>query len=161
MAIPQIPLYPSINGHRYSYQSLEISVNGLAFFGITEITYSSNLAPADVRGTSSSKLGRTRGIKDAKCSLTMYKSEYENLRASLGGVAGSGYGEKSFRIVATYFEQGHVPIVDLIEDCRITDDEDMPGSSDSAEPAKVKLTLNVMDVLRGGTDSIGVAFGIV
>lgn len=153
MATPQVISYPDINGHRYSFASIEATFNGLLFAGFTEISYGNSLAPGDVYGTSSNKLGRTKGKQDSKCSFTMYKSEFENLRLTLGA-AGVAYGETPFNITVTYFELGQVPITDLIEGIRIVEDEDMPGSSDSAEPSKVKVTCNVMRVYRALTDSI-------
>jgi len=155
---PQVVSYPQINGHRYSFASIEAAFNGLLVPGFKSISYNDELTPADVYGTSSNKIGRTKGKQNAACTFVMYKEEFENLRITLG-VTGVGYGETQFDIILTYFEVGQVPITDIIQGCRVTKTSE-DSNADSSDALTVSVECNVMRIIRGTKDTIAVPLPI-
>ncbi len=151
MAKPQTILYPEVARHEFGFQSAEIRVNNKVFRGITEYAFGSTLEPGQVRGTSPRKLGRTRGILTDTLSFTIQKREYENLRRTVAP-NGLGYMEFPFLFQAQMYEVGHTPITDECIGVRITGDEELPGNAESAESAKVRVTCDVMILIRSGED---------
>jgi hypothetical protein len=145
--MPQLISYPQINGHRFSFASLEVTFNGIPTLGIKSLNYADELAPGELYGTAPQIIGRTRGKQKATGDCEMYRMEFENLKATLG-IAGVGFGETPFTIVVTYFELGTVPVIDTIIGARITKPEQ--GNTDGTDGTSVKLTFHVMRVLFGG-----------
>jgi len=149
--MPIFPLsYPLINGHRFSFASIEAVFNGIPFVGFKSINYSQELEPGDVFGSRPQKIGRTRGKANASCDFEMYRLEWENLKTTLG-IGGVGYGETPFNITVTYAEQsfGGPVITDLIEGVRVTKVEF--SNQEGTDPSTVKITCNVMRVKEGQT----------
>ena len=147
--------YPEINGHRFSFASIELFMAGspLPIVGFKSINYSEELEPGDVYGTAPQKLGRTRGKQNASCDFEMYRLEWENLKATLGA-GGIGYGEQAFNIVVTWSELPSSPIVitDVILGARITKAEF--SNSEGTDASTVKLTCNVMRLQTNQTQTI-------
>jgi len=140
--------YPNGLVDRLSFPSIEANFNGLVFAGIKSLTYSDELVGTKVYGSAPEAIGRTRGKANHAGACVMYKEEFENLRAALGG--GQGYMEVPFLITATYFEVGMNPIVDLLEFVRIQKAED--GHSEGSDALVVNLTLDIFRVTRSGGD---------
>lgn len=146
--MPSLIPYPLVNGHRYSFASIEFIANGVPIPGAVSINYSDELEPADVYGTDPQKIGRTRGKRQSTCDFEMYKLEWEALKLTLG-VVGVGYGETSFNIVVCHSEGMTVPVVtDFILGARVTKVEN--ANAEGNEATKVKVTCNVMEVLLAG-----------
>ena len=140
--------YPNGLTHMPSWASVEIDANGLVYLGFKSLTYSDELVGVKVYGSAPEAIGRTRGKANHAGACVMYKEEFENLRAALGG--GQGYMEVPFLITATYFEVGMNPIVDLLEFVRIQKAED--GHSEGSDALVVNLTLDIFRVTRSGGD---------
>lgn len=130
--------YPLINGHRYSYASIEADVNGKKFYGHREISYSQDLEPGEVRGAHSQLLGRTKGELKAEASLTTYMEEWKELLDALG----DGYMEKSFDITVSYAEDGRPTVTDKLRGCRIKRVEE--SHSQGTDALAVKIDLHVL-----------------
>lgn len=145
MAIPIS--YPLVNGHRYSFVSIEFSANGLVMRGVKSIDYGDKLTPGKMRGTGPNVIGRTRGEYDADCSVEMYRLEWENLKQTLG-TGGVGFGETAWDITVTYGEVGQPVVTDTLEGCRIT--EARSGGSEGSDPTSVKLTIDLLRILWNG-----------
>lgn len=154
MSAAQLITYPNGIVNRTSFRSIEANFNGLVFAGFKSVTYSSELTPTDVYGTSPEKIGRTRGKANHTGAFVMYKEEYENLRQSLGG--GVGYMEIPFLISNTLYEVGMNPIVDMLEFVRIVKDEDAHADGDDA--LVVSVTINIFRLTRAGTDRATLPF---
>lgn len=155
MPFPPIDV-PHINGHYWSFASIEARANGLPFVGFTGINYSTSLEVGDVYGTKSQKLGTTKGKQNAEGSLELLMPFWEVFRASLFG--GVGYGEKRFTLIVQYAEEGMPVKTDILEGCRIVNTE--YGNADGTDPSKVTLTLNVMRLYEGVVGRIDVPEGI-
>lgn len=148
MAILPTPL---IDGHRYSFSSVELRVAGRIYTGVTEISYSVSQEPGIVRGTGARPIGRTRGEYTAEGSLTMLKSDYYDLIQALS-LRAEGYLEASFDVVVTFSELFEPPICDVLRGCRITREED--SHSTGGEALTVSLTLSVMEIIRNGAPAV-------
>ncbi len=140
--------YPLVNGNRHDYSSVEINVNSRIFTGVSEVSYSDALEPGKIRGTSAMKNGRTRGEYDPDGSITLYKSEFQELIAALG----AGYMEVSFPIVVHYQEPGSPIITDRLIGCRIKKAED--SHKEGSEALVVKCDLDIMGVVRNGVTPV-------
>lgn len=150
--------YPFINGHRYSFASIELVANGIPFTGFKSINYSQELDAGDVYGSRPQKIGRTRGKQNSSCDAEMYRLEWENLKVTLG-FGGVGYGEIPFVITVCFAEAPilGVPqpvITDVIEGARITKSEF--SNTEGTDASSVKLTFNVMVIKENGVQSITV-----
>lgn len=145
--------YPLVKGHRFSYASIELKINGSPFpiLGVKSINYSQELAPGDVWGTAPHKIGRTRGKNDAKADMEMLRLEWDQLRATLGA-GGVGYGEMAFDIMVTYSEKFSPVVTDKIIGARITNAEF--SNSEGTDASMVKLTMNVIRIIEGDVGTI-------
>lgn len=143
------PAIPLVNGHRYSFASIELRANNKTFIGIKSINYKDKLDKGNIWGTSSKKIGRTRGKQDPDASFEMLKAEGQDLIDNLtGNNADQGYGEISFNITVAYREQGSSVITDTIEGAMIIEADD--SHSEGTDAVYTKFSLNVMDVKRNG-----------
>jgi hypothetical protein len=145
MAIPIS--YPLINGHRYSYSSIEFGQNGVTIRGISSIDYGDELTPGKIRGTGPNPIGRTRGEYDGDAEIEMYRLEWENFRQSLGN-NGVGFMETAFQIGCTYGEANQPVVTDTMEGCRVA--KVRTGGQEGTDATKVKLTINLMRILHNG-----------
>lgn len=161
--------YPLINGHRYSFSSITIDMNGIRQLGFKSINYKASLKPGELRGTSPLPLGRTRGDATFEGDLEMYRAEFDVLLGALGqygsaiggfsagvtlpGVgsfgittgANLGFMEVAFPIIVSYQElSNNMLTTDTLEGVRITD-VDM-SNSQGTDGSTVKLSLHVMNI---------------
>jgi hypothetical protein len=147
--MPTFPVqYPMVNGHRYSWASVEIGANnGAVVRGIKSIDYDHSLTPTKIMGTGPNPVGRTRGVYEAKATIEMYRTEWENLKATLGQ-SGVGFGETSFPITCQYADVGQPVVTDTLEGCRV--ENPSFSGAEGADALTVKITLNVMRILENG-----------
>lgn len=147
--------YPFINGIRYDWSSLEIDISG-PVAGVKELSYGHSLSPGIIRGTRSQPLGRTRGKYEPEASMTLYRSEYNDLTTKLtaqGASVGMGFMEVSFMITVAYSEAYSDVIIDKVIGCRIKKAEH--GGSEGEDPMVVKCDLDVMAIIENGKSPIG------
>lgn len=145
-----IPIsYPLINGHRYSWTSVEIGLgqSGIIVRGIASIDYGDQLTPGKLRGTGPNVVGRTRGEYEADAEIEMYRLEWENLKSQLGN-GGVGFGETGFPITVSFGEANQPVVTDTIEGCRVT--KVRTGGAEGSDPTKVKISLDVHRILHNG-----------
>jgi hypothetical protein len=141
---------PIINGHKYSWASVEASFDGLLQRGFTEINYSTKLDIGKARGTGVRVYGDTRGEADHEGSITMHKKEASAWFRAMG----DGFMRRRFPITVSYDETGEGGVVtDKLEGCRIVNVEDNPRQGTDA--TTVKIDLHIMRVKLNGVDPIG------
>lgn len=146
--------YPLVNGHRYSFASIEARFNGLPFIGFSAINYKPSLKAGMVYGSRPQALGRTRGKQEITFDFEMYRLEFELFKATLG-LAGVGFGETSFETIVQYSEGALQPVVtDTILSARI-EEVDL-SNADGTDASKVKCTCSAMNILLNGV-SIAIA----
>jgi len=150
MATPQ---YPLINGHRFSFASIEARFNELPSLGFKAINYDDSLEPGEVYGSRPQVLGATRGKQKASGDFEMYRLEFELFKATLGSALPPlGFGERFFDIVVTFFEFGQPVITDQLRGCRIK--KVGSANTDGTDASVIKCELFVTRVLLGG---VGIA----
>ena len=142
--MPTVIPYPLLNGLRFDYSSVEISLNNLLFTGIKELNYKHALEPGVMRGARAGIGGMSRGRYEPDGSITFYKSEYQLFIQTLG----PGYMERYFNIYATYAEAGLPPITDAVMGCRLKNAEN--AHAEGEDVLVVKCDLAVTYVLEGG-----------
>lgn len=144
--------YPLINGKRFDYGCVELKTGGRIYYGCKSVNYKDSLKPGHLRGTSARIMGRTRGVHEASGSLEIYKSDFEEFIAALVATGGTlngapvGYGEVEFTASVSYQAAGMDLVTDILNGCRITESED--GHNEGEEPLVVKVSLDIMSVVR-------------
>lgn len=141
---------PLINGHRFSWSSIEFHVAGNRNPTVQELTYSTKMEPGTVRGEGMRIISDTRGEAECEGSITMLKSEAQAFFKSQG----AGFMGKRFTVTVAMKEDGEdAPLTDTLEGVRIKSIEDSPKLG--TEPLKVKLDLHIMRVKYDGLDPVG------
>jgi len=138
-------LYPLINGTRYDFSSVEITIEAVLFNGVKEISYSDGLEPGELRGNHAQLIGRTRGKYSAEGSITFFKEEFQQFIAALA-FKGLGSMEASWNASVVYSEIGGAPLMDQLFGCRIKKAED--SGSEGGDALAVKCDLHIMQVIR-------------
>lgn len=143
-----------INGVRYDFSSIELTINGLTYSAVQEISYTHELQPGILRGTRPGKLGRTRGQYDANGSLVMYKSDYQQFITLLQATNPlTGYMEKNFLVTVIYEEIGSGELItDVLQGCRIVSEEN--SHSEGSDALQVTAQLDIMQVIPNGMTPI-------
>lgn len=134
---------PLINGRRYSYSSIEYTLQAGVFAGtvidIDEISYSEQLDIAFRNGTSKIPLGSTAGVwQPQECTLSMGKSTFTQFMA----LVGPGWLGSNLLLMANYNDEGEPLTSDLITS-RITGH----SNEHSYGPDPLKVTLKFMTVI--------------
>ncbi len=140
-------LYPLINGVRFDFSSVELNFDGTRFSGVKEISYKDGLEPGEVRGNRAQLIGRTRGTYSAEGSLTLFKSEFQQLISQIA-IKGVGWAEASFDAVIIYSEASSPLIKDVLLGCRLKTAEDSGG--EGGEPLVTKCDLHILAIKRNG-----------
>lgn len=140
--------FPSINGLRHDWSSVEPKVNGQILQGIKSINYSMTREVSYVRGISPDPIGQTRGTNDYTCDAEVYLAEWNLLLSQLG----DGWGDKFFQIQVSYAENGFDQITDLLVGCRLTGVE--ASQSQSGDPLVRKLTFKPTKIFYQGFDDL-------
>lgn len=154
LAVP----YPLINGHRYSFSSIELIINSLPnVVGFSSINYKPSLKASLVYGSRPQPLGRTRGKVEYTFDFEMYRLEFEILKATLG--AGPfGYGETQFDTIVQYWELAQPVVTDKILSARI-EEVDL-SNADGPDASKVKVTCSALGIVLNGASIASIALPV-
>lgn len=170
MPMIEILNYPDTDGARYSRTSVDVAVcasrtiqgvtqpalPALRIEGWTSLTYKRSLKPGKTWTHRAKPQGRTRGKFDPSAEFGLMMEDYillERYLATAGAQIGIGPFEQSFQLTATLYEAALGDTRWDIIGCRISEDGGGPGS-DSDEELEVKLTLDVMDIMRDGQSAV-------
>lgn len=164
--MPMVPIlnYPDSDGARYSRTSVDISVTAtrqqanatvqvapsLRIEGWTELTYKRTLKPGKGWTHRAKPQTRTRGKFEPSAEFSLLMEDYVLLERYLslaGAPFGKGPFEQAFQLTATLFELELSSTRWDLLGCRIGEDGGGPGK-DSDDELEVKLSLDVMDILR-------------
>lgn len=132
--------YPQINGNRYDFSSVQITVAGLKIFGVKSINYKGALDPGEVRGNHAQIIGSTRGKYTAEGSIEIYKLEFSEMVRVLGFLQ-LGFMEVRFDVDVHYNEPGQDVITDKLRAVRIKSHEDSPAEGN--DPSTTKCDLHI------------------
>ena len=143
--------YPDINGVRFDYSCVTVSLNAKSFRGIKSVNYNDSLEPGDVFGTGAQRIGRTRGQYKADGSIEFYEEEWRDFLASIP--KGVGTMEVVFPVSVAYARrQGDPTHEDKLIGCRIKKIDD--ARQEGTEALTVKVDLDIMRVERSGRDPL-------
>jgi hypothetical protein len=144
--------YPLINGHRFDWSSVRVTIDGVPYTGVKSINYRQSLTPSVVRGTRAQPTGRTRGIYEPEGSIELYKEDYQDIIQALSKGGTQGYMEVAFQVLVQY-SSGILPVVtDTLAGVRLASDEDSPAEGGDA--FTVNCDLSIMYVLRNGLSAL-------
>jgi hypothetical protein len=133
-----------VNGHRYSYASIELLVHGLIIVGIVSVTYGSSLKPGEIYGSDAQLLGRTPGQAAHHAEIVLYRREWTILLEKLG----QSFGRTLFDIIVQYAEPGDEGVTtDSLYACRITDVE--MANDDGVAATTVRLAISPLEIRLG------------
>lgn len=144
--------YPLINGHRFDWSSVRVTIDGVPYTGVKSINYRQALTPAVVRGTRAQPTGRTRGIYEPEGSIELYKEDYQEVIKALSANGLRGYMEYAFQIIVQYSSPNQAVITDTLAGVRLASDEDAPA--EGGDPFTVNCDLSIMYVLRNGLSAL-------
>lgn len=140
---------PLINGRRYSFASLELSLitpdgSSEIFIDINELTYSEALEISFIRGANQAPVGWTSGeYTPGDATISMAKSTFQALIERIG----NGWLGSNLRVVAKYSDEGEP----LTTDTLVTR---IKGAEDTGSPGPdglfTKMTLLPMIIKRNG-----------
>jgi hypothetical protein len=139
--------FPLVNGVRKDFSSITLNIAGRQFVGFTAINYTDSLRPGSVFGNSAQRLGRTRGQREISASLTMFRTEWKQLRELLL-LSAAGYMEAIFDITVSYGDVGEELETDKLLSCRVTSEAN--NNAVGGEALTVDIELDVMDMLHNG-----------
>jgi hypothetical protein len=153
-------LYPTINGVRHSWASVEFKIAGQIIYGCKTINYSRKRNRTQARGFSPDPIGKTRGFNEYTADVEMYLAEFNYLQGVLQSQAalqqqatnGNGYGDVFFQVTVMYTENGFDQITDTLNGC--TMDSTEVGMSQSAEALVRKFELSPLKIIFNGQDDL-------
>ena len=139
-----VPSYPLINGIKYDWSCVEITIGQTVFTAVKSLSYKGALEPGEVFGTAAQKIGRTRGQYKPEASFELYKLDYSALIQTLG----AGYMEQVFDITVNYSDTSGNIVTDKVIGCRIKSDEN--SHQVGTDALSVKVDLDVMYIIKNG-----------
>jgi hypothetical protein len=140
--------YPMVNGHRYSFSSIEVDLDGRQHVGWSAVNFTDTLEPGIVRGTHAQILGRTRGDYTCEASLTGYVEEINEFLADLG----DGWMERIFDVTVTFAEANGPTHTVEIRQCRIQ--SIAHAHAQGTDPLSVDMTLHPLVIIREGMNPL-------
>lgn len=129
---------PIINGYRFSWASIVLSVAGSDQPGVKSISYKNAIARSEARGSGRQRLGMTAGNYTPEASFAMLLEEWENFKSTLD--QSGPWMDQPFDITVSFTEGSNLR-VDVITGCRVKSEaKDYSNGTDALE---VKVELDV------------------
>lgn len=156
--------YPMINGFRYSFANVtaNVSTNSASILlrGLTELNFSEEVSPGEVRGNRPQKMGETAGEYTVSGSFVMLKEDFEAFVSQLAPPGSPlGYMMQRFTVSVSYGDlstSGNVNSCEL-RGVRIVKAED--SAAEGSDALTVSCDLTIMELYRnGGVSAIGTMY---
>lgn len=146
--------YPLVNGVRQSFAScnLEITSDLLTWkpIGWSKLSFERTRERGEVRGPHPDPIAMTRGQNKYTASMTMYLAEVNYLVQEVLG--GPGYGDRFFRVVLQYLENGLDVVKIELRSCKL--DKDAVDNSQGTDATQVEIDLHPLKMLRNDIDDV-------
>lgn len=153
--------YPDINGQHVSFASIELNVGGgLQIVGVKTVNYKHMHEIGKLNGTSSHRLGRTRGKEEAEGSIEIFKS-WENRLLTMLTLGGTiGYAEKGWPVTVSYSEPASPQDTSLalMAGVRFHSPED--NHSEGADGLTVTYQMDIMRLVKKIAGVSGIIMGL-
>lgn len=142
-----------INGYEYNWSSVEYAIDNVRYTGsFTKIDYERKRSRGMTRGKGPKRRGTTRGKEDCTASFSMFKADFEALKAQLLVSTlrqfNDSFQDVPFNLPVSY-EEGGIVITDTLVECRI-DSVKNSHSADSDDALMVDVELNLADIVYNG-----------
>jgi hypothetical protein len=136
--------YPLINGHTYSFTSIELTVDDTVCVGVTEVNYNESINSVVVYGSDPRRAGRTVGPRKMTADLKLLRREWDVVLAKLGG----NFGRLKILVVVCYSVGADQPVItDTVEGYIAGVDS---SNQEGTDPSSVTLTLDPTDITWNG-----------
>lgn len=136
--------YPKINGRRFSHNSCRIQVGTTKTRGCKSIDYKDNVERSEARGNGSRAAhGVTAGEYKAESGMTVFREEWELIKASLG----VPHYDWSGTIIVQYVEGANV-VTDTIYVFGI---KEVQRKSEGNDPNEIQLSFDTYGILDNGS----------
>jgi hypothetical protein len=140
-----LPNLPMINGHRYSFASIELKVDDRLYVALQSVNYTDQMEPGVIYGTDPSPIGRTPGQRKMTANFEILRREFDDLIKYLG----ASYGRKRFSITVQYAEEGDEGVTtDLLVGCRISGVD--LANTQGTDPTAVRISVSPLDIQLNG-----------
>ncbi len=134
----------SVNGKKYDWEDMEISLpNGVAI-GITDISYSDEKGIEERYGKGAVPRGYGGKNYKASGSMTLDRDEADRL---LNALSVPVYKAKPFPIVVSYANDDQSTITDTLPDCKVTK-LDTSGKQDDDNAGVVKMDFKILSPIK-------------
>jgi len=147
----QILNYPDVNGFRPSWSSVEITVAGIKkVVASKSIRYQNPLTIGVMYGTSSHKIGRTRGQQNPTGTWEVYREAWDQLTVDVFAANGRfGFAETIFPIKISYAEPSNpvMTVMDSLLGVRIHSPE--VGGQEGTDALTVSFSMDIMEIVYG------------
>ncbi len=127
-------LYPLIDGVRYSWASVKLTIGALQYLGCKSVNVNEKTDPAKIHGTGQNIIGTTAGMYDADGDIEFYQAEADQIVSSLG----TGWMNKAVKVQVQYADDGQ-PIRTKVLSVRLTGRTQ--GGSEGSEASTSKFTM--------------------
>lgn len=146
-----------VNGHVFDFSSIkllpDVGVLPFELQRFVSIDYEHSLEVGELRGEGPRPLGDGDGEYRTRASLTMYLSEWRELRTKLAALPGpGGWMQKKFNVRVQYAEEGETAVEDELRGCRVV--RASKAYRRGSEPLLVALDLFVTEIIEGGARAV-------
>jgi hypothetical protein len=143
MALREGTITPVVNGHRYSFASIEMVIADYTLIGITSVSYSDELPGVEIFGHDSIRIGRCVGKRKLAASFEVLRYEWMFVLQKLG----NSYGRVKVLMQVQYADTDQPVVTDTIEGwLSKVDSQNEEGTT----PSSVKIDIDPMEILHGG-----------
>ena len=137
--------YPTINGHEYSFSSIELRWGDKKYTGFKAIKYKHGRDVGKAEGSPAQPLGNTRGsYKGVDGSISVLRKTFDAMVADMG----EGYLEEVFDIQVSFAEKYQDIVTDELRGLQLTD-EDFSNER-GPDPTMVERTFTGLMLLPNG-----------
>lgn len=145
-----------INGNRFDWESIEVTLPSGVAIGLTEISYSDERPIEPRYGKGGVPQGFGRKNYKATGNMTLDREDADQLRMALGG----SYYKGTFPVVVSYANDDQVTRTDVLPDCKITKSD--TGSKQNDDNAgQIKLDFVIISPIKwNGVAAYGESGGL-
>jgi hypothetical protein len=146
--------YPLINGVRASMASTELEITSDLLTwktkGWSKLDFDRTRDRGEVRGPHPDPIAMTRGQNKYTGSMTLYLAELNYLKQVVLG--GPGYGDRFFRIVLQYLENGQDVVKVELRSCKL--DKDAVSNAIGTDATQVEIDLHPLKIIWNDQDDV-------
>lgn len=136
----------SINGRRYSWESISVLLPGGVAVDISSINYGDERSTRGVYGKGSRARGYSQGNYKGEGTVGLRREEFDRLNSRAGGKG--LYGMAPVNIPVSYADEGKPTVTDILETVKFMKRE--TGTEQDDETVDVTVSFIVLDEIKWG-----------